>query len=142
MDNICIKKIWQESDLFEFEFKCVSKTIECSSDIYVSNGELDDLYNQLSLFLEKKVTSFWLCGERGNETFPSISFEFIYEDKLGHVKIEIFIELNDGGNLDKHTACFYINTEIGLLYQFREKIKHLKEMAVGEKILLLNEDII
>ena len=137
IDNIYMKKLWQEDTLFEVEFICVSHNIKCISNVYVSCDDLDDLYIQISSFLDRKISSFWKCGERGNETLPCISFKFIHIDKLGHVIIEIFTELNDGGNLDEHTACFYINSEIGLLYQFREKIEFFREIPIGEKISLI-----
>ena len=137
MDNICLKKSWQEDNFFEIEFTCVSRHIKCMSKIYVSCEDLDNLIVQLSMFLDRKKSSFWECGERGNETLPCISFEFIYQDKLGHVKIEIFTELDDGGSLDKHTVCFYINSEIGLLYQFKEKIESFGKISIGEEISLV-----
>lgn len=136
IDNIYLKKLWQENTLFEIEFMCISHNIKCISNVYVSYEELNNLCIQLSSFLDRKISSVWKCGERGNETLPCISFKFIYRDKLGHVRIEIFTELNDGGNLDEHTACFYVNSEIGLLEQFKEKIESFREISIGEKISL------
>lgn len=50
------------------------------------------------------------------------------------------MELDDGGSYSSHNCCFYLNTEIGLLEKFCEKIPTLKQNLLGIKVVLNDND--
>lgn len=54
----------------------------------------------------------------GDNTTPCVSFSFIRSDLLGHVLIQVTMELDDGAPLSEHNCCFYVKTELGLLHSF------------------------
>ena len=50
--------------------------------------------------------------------------------------VEVFAELDDGGDYAKHNCCFFVNTEYGLLMEFCSKLAELKINPVGCEIQL------
>ena len=56
--------------------------------------------------------------------------------RSGHIGIEVFAELDDGGNYTEHNCCFFINTEYGLLMNFCERLFRLKNSPAGYEIQL------
>ena len=65
-----------------------------------------------------------------------VSFRFFREDALGHIAIEVFAELDDGGDYSKHNCCFFVRTEYGLLMNFCDHLDQLKNGSVGCEIRL------
>ena len=80
----------------------------------------------------------WANEERGDYTTACVDFRFFKKDKLGHILIEVFVELDDGGNYSKHNSCFFVNTEYGVLMDFCKKIEQLKKSEIGFKFQLNN----
>ena len=78
----------------------------------------------------------YLAGTKGDESTPFISLEFWCEDNLGHIVIEVYMELDDGASYSKHNCCFFIKTETGLLNNFGKSLGTLNERGVGKKIIL------
>ena len=70
-----------------------------------------------------------------------VSLNFLHKDKLGHLLVEVYMELDDGGKLSIHNCCFYINTEVGLLTEFCERLPRLKKGSL-EATVVLNGDVI
>lgn len=137
-DNIKMKRIWQDTDFFEVLVTCTTEKISASTEVYLTDAMLDELHEQIEDFLQfKNETVMWTSGERGNQSTPCIEFDIFLKDVSGHVLIEVFMELNDGGSLDKHNCCFYLNTELGKLYNFNAKLICLKEKEIGISISLI-----
>ena len=140
MDYIDVCKIWQDNELIELEIVGSSGVITATARIYVSDPLIDDLIYQIEQFLSGKVAeSFWANEETGDSTTTCVSLRFFHKDKLGHILIEVFMELDDGGKFSKHNCCFYVNTEIGLLTTFCKRLPRLKQNEFGTH-LILNED--
>jgi len=138
-DNIEIEKIWQDDDFFEVRVRCSSEIVTAVSCVYISDEQMKCLYQQLNAFLcdEEMMQIYWESGEKGDNTTASISFLFIRVDMLGHIKIEVFMELNDGGKLSEHNCRFYVDAEIGQLYNFLEQIPLIvTKDNIGYKISL------
>lgn len=126
-NNIIFKKIWQDSELMELETICSSGVITAISKIYVSVSLLDELIFQIKSFLEGHITEgAWANENKGNDSTACVTFRFLKKNKLGHIWIEVFMELDDGGDYSKHNCCFYIDTEIGLLANFCDDLTKLK----------------
>lgn len=78
--------------------------------------------------------------QKGDDSNACITFEFIHKDRLGHILIEVYMELDDGGNYSSHNCCFYLNTEIGLLEKFCQKLPTLKRELLGIEVVLNDND--
>lgn len=139
-DNIIIKKIWEDSGFFEISITCNNKFISASTNAYVTKELINQLCDNIDRLLNfEKKEVFWKSGNRGNGSTPIIEFNIFMTDSSGHFLIECFMELNDGGNLDTHNCCFYVKTELGLLFNFNSKLSLLNESNIGMIISLLDD---
>lgn len=136
-DNITFTKMWEDDDLIALEVVCSSPVATVISNIYVSDFLIDELSCQIKQFLDgNSDEGFWTNGDRGNDSTVCLSLRFFRKDKPGHIVIEVFSEIDDGGDYTDHNCCFYISTEYGLLMSFCESLVHLKKNPAGYKIQL------
>ena len=140
-DDIIFSKIWQDDDVIELKVVCSSPVATVSSKIYVSDFLLDDLIFQIKQFLGgNNKESVWANENKGNTTTACLSLRFIKKDNLGHILIEVFAELDDGGDYAEHNCCFYVSTEYGLLMNFCTSLVQLKDKPAGYEIHLGSTD--
>ncbi len=119
------------------EIVCSSPVITATAKIYVTNDLLDDLIKQIKLFLKGKVTeSYWANEKMGDGSTTCVSLRFLHKDTLGHILIEVYMELDYGGSYDIHNCCFYLETEMGLLEKFCKNLRILKRKTTGETVTL------
>ncbi len=138
-DNILLRKIWQDDELIQLKVVCSSCVATATTKIYVSNSLIDDLIYQIKQFLNGYIDEgLWANEDKGNTTTACVSLRFLKKDKLGHILIEVFIELDDGGDYTKHNCCFFVGTEYGLLMHFCDKLAQLKESPEDCEIQLHN----
>lgn len=136
-DNIIFTKLWQDHEVIELKVVCLSSVATITSRIYVSDALIDELICQIKQFLEDNdKEGLWANEGRGNDSVACLSLRFFRKDKLGHIVIEVFAELDDGGDYTTHNCCFYVNTEYGLLMSFCENISRLKENPIGCEVQL------
>lgn len=132
-----MERVWQEDDYFELRITCSSEIITATTKVYITNLSVDNLIEKIKFFLSDNAEKcLWENGEKGDDTTAFISLEFFRKDKFGHIQIEVFMELDDGGKFSKHNCCFYMETEFGLLGNFSKNIHKLKERQIGTKIYL------
>lgn len=135
-DNITFRKTWQDPDVMELTVACSAPVITVRSAIYVSEALIDELADQIRAFLNGGPEGFWANEARGNASTACVSFRFFREDALGHIGIEVFAELDDGGDYSRHNCCFFVRTEHGLLMRFCDRLAWLKSSPVGSEIQL------
>lgn len=135
-DNIILRKIWQDDDVIELAVVCSSPLITATSEIYVSDSLIDELISEITRFLNGNKEGFWANEERGDASTACVSFRLFREDELGHIAIEVFAELDDGGDYSKHNCCFFVRTEYGLLMNFCDHLAQLKSGSGGYEIQL------
>jgi hypothetical protein len=125
-----LKKIWEDDNLIEIELTCISSVVTTRSRIYVCDDLIDELADQINHFLEgEKKEIVWQNEKKGNQSPPCIILHFLNKDARGHILVEVFLEIDDGGDFAKHNCCFYINTEHGLLMNFVNKLERLKSKS-------------
>lgn len=136
-DYIDIQKLWYDNELAQLAIVCSSAVITASTKIYVTDALIDDLIYQIKQFLSGQVIeSYWANEEKGDDSTACVSLRFLTKDKLGHVLIEAYMELDDGGTYSSHNCCFYLNTEIGLLERFCKSLSRLKQKTSGIRVVL------
>ncbi|MBE6554623.1 MAG: hypothetical protein E7663_00120 [Ruminococcaceae bacterium] len=136
-DNIIFSKIWQDDDVIELKVTCSSSVATITSKIYVSDPLIDELICQIKQFLDgNNEEGLWANEDKGNDSTACVSLRFFRKDKLGHIVIEVFAEIDDGGDYSEHNCCFYVSTEYGLLMSFCESLVQLKKNPVGYEIQL------
>lgn len=132
-DNIIFERIWEDTSFFEVKVTCQSESVCATTKIYVDNEAINALCQKINdVVSQSTAKAFWQAGERGNETTPSMSFDFAC-DGSGHVIIDVYMELDDGGELSAHNCAFYVNTEVGLLENFSRKLQSIKNAGLGSK---------
>lgn len=137
IDRIEIEKLWFDDELAQLSVVCSSSVITASTKIYVNDALVDELIYQTERFLSGKAKeSEWANEERGDHTPPCVSFRFCSHDMLGHILVEVYMELDDGGEYNSHNCCFYIQTEIGQLERFCKSLPHLKRKEPNIRVVL------
>lgn len=134
MDNIVIKKIYTDDDLLELEFSVKTRKVKVNEQYYVGATHLFEKLEEISIALENKEKSeYFESGEMNKKgTSISFSFEYVMIDNLGHINIELELEIKDEDDIfnKKHRCIFCVKSEYGLTCDFFEKFK---------KMLLLDE---
>jgi len=134
---LSIERIWEDDYFYEIKVHAKSEFVSASTECYTNNDLINNLANNLSSFPKNfEDRFFWENGEKGDDSTTYFSLEFWCEDKLGHILIEIYMEINDGGSFDKHNCCFYLKTEIGLLNNFGKSLFKLNNKGIGYKVTL------
>ncbi|MCL2842472.1 MAG: hypothetical protein FWE28_03260 [Oscillospiraceae bacterium] len=138
--DIVFKKIWQDEteDLFELQMIASSRLIYARSSAYAGSATIDELVNGLDRFISGKTDTFlWEHGSRGGVAgFGLLSLKFFPKNKWGHILVEVYMELDDGGTPGEHNCCFYVETELGLLEKFCKRLYLLKEPDLNVEIML------
>jgi len=131
INNIVIKKVWQDTDFLEVRISCSSENISATANVYLTNENLMMLHHGLIKFCNKEIDLFkWQSGDLGDDSTACVSFLFSRMDKAGHIAIDVFMEIDDGAPFSKHNCCFYVFTEIGLLYSFVEKLGEQEDCSL------------
>jgi len=139
MDNLSIERVWEDADFFEVEIIAQSVLACASTKSYTTTESINELASKLAAFPQNLDDRYiWENGGKGDNCTPFVSLEFWCEDRLGHIVIEVYIEIDDGASYDKHNCCFYIKTEVGLLNRFGKSLVLLNERGLGEKVTLNN----
>ena len=137
VDNIIFNKLWQDNELIELEVLCSSSIITTKSRIYVADDLIDELIYQIQQFLDGKIEEgIWANETKGDMSTACLSLRFFKKDKLGHINIEVYVELDDGGKFSEHNCCFFITTEYGLLMNFCKNLVYLKRNFTNAKVQL------
>ena len=137
MDILSIERIWEDADFFEIEVVARSELISASVKSYTTEASINELASQLTTFPSKFDDKYlWKNGTKGDSSAPYISLEFWCEDKLGHIVVEVYTEIDDGASYSKHNCCFFIKTETGLLNNFGKSLAFLNERGIGKKVSL------
>ena len=137
MDNLSIERVWEDVDFFEIEVIAQSDHIRAGVRSYTTAASISELALQLASFPKTLNDTFlWKNGTKGDDSTPFVSLEFWCKDKLGHIIVEVYMEVDDGASLSKHNCCFFINTEPGVLNNFGKSLHLLNERGTGKKIVL------
>ena len=135
-DNIEFKRIWQDTDFYKLWMCFSNDKISVKTELYTTDSKIDDLYDKIDSLIQNQVTEiFWQNGEKGNDTVPCVSMD-MQKDKHGHVLIELYVEIDDGGELSKHNCCFYLSTDLMSLCNFNRRLLRIKERKLGTYIQL------
>ena len=60
IDNIKIKRIWQDDDFFEISITCNNQMITASTEVYVTDLGVEQLKNEIEQFIRlEKSEIFW-----------------------------------------------------------------------------------
>ena len=138
MDNICIKKIWEDGELIELYVKIQSQFVMINQTCYIS---LDDVINNSKIikkFILSNKQTYVEFGKKSGDFSPAFSLELYPSDDYGHLVIEADMEISDN-KTRMHRCRFYITTELGLLEKFAEQLYSINKIEIDRCIHLYDE---
>lgn len=140
LGNIEFVKVWRDEDFFEVSVKCTGEKAVATTSVYMADDGITSLHKTIDTFVnDLKAKSYWQIPQPDDKETPILSFEFIRKDLLGHIEIEVYMLLEDGGSCKKHSCCFRLETELGLLKSFGENLIKLNNYDVGTSVILQPE---
>lgn len=137
MDNLIFKKIWQDEDLLELNIIGMCDYVKAHQDCYISKKDLEELANKIKKINDTCEKIYLEFGKKDGDYTPAFSLLIMPKNKNGHIKIEVDMEINDI-ETRTHRCMFFVNTELGMLEKFSEKMKRIKDLEIG-KMICLNE---
>lgn len=136
MDNIIVKKVWEDSEFFEVNIDFSSDKLSTNIDVYVTNDIINNISMMTMSFLDKQNSCYFEIGEK-NDDYPYIRVNFNKIDLHGNAVLDVYIEYNSE-DFDNRFYCFFpMYIEHGLLYSFGKRIKKLNEMLIDESVSVL-----
>ncbi|MET3559274.1 hypothetical protein ABID29_002424 [Streptococcus rupicaprae] len=138
-DNIVFKTIWYDEveDFFEIELTAQNKFITARQNCYLSNDNLNEIYNDLLLYLNyPNLTKLIVGGELSSNSPLGFSMTFLPVKRNSEVIIEMDMKIGD--SLDSNHRCqFYISTSIYYLENLKKVLLKLAQKYSFEEILYM-----
>lgn len=136
MDNIIMKKIWQDGDLIELKISASSEYVSAYQTCYIQEVKLEAIAEKISQYTFNYNDTYYMefGNKQGNYT-PAFSMCILPADMSGHVKIEVDIEIDDN-DTRCHRCCFYVQSELGLIEKLGASLKYLAKEPIGYEATL------
>ena len=138
MDNICIKKIWEDDGLLELFVVAQSKFVKVNQTCYISAIDLKKKSESIKRYIQSGLQTYVEFGKIEGNYSPAFALELYPFDDYGHLNIEIDMEIVDNKSR-AHRCKFFINTELGMLESFGEKLYSIYEAEIGSCACLFDE---
>ena len=139
MDNVIITKIWSDADFFEVDIKFVSEYVVITQPYYLQEYQITNIVKELLALCNFSKSEIYIkLGEYDDKNRSSL-FMHIITNKNGCVKFDITMSIIDDSE-PVHKCSFFINSEIGLIYNFISKLETLCDIEVGEAINLSSDN--
>lgn len=131
MDQITFKKVWTDECFFEIKVCASNEFITAYQYCYADNDMIREASEKILHYIAAyKDPVFLEFGKKEGNYTPAFSMYILPADPRGHLKIEMDMEIDDN-DTRSHRCCFYVNTELGLLERFGERLTGLIEGAEG-----------
>lgn len=134
MDNIIVSKTYHQDNLIQLKVEAKSQYVSMWQDCFIEDINLKNNIDELLNFIKNKKETYLEFGVKTGNYTPAFSMQ-LNSDKLGHIQIELDMEIPDN-NTRKHRCMFFIKTEEGLLENFANKLKGLLNEKNNEPVLL------
>src|SRR5699024_1700027 len=127
LDNITIRKNWEEDNLLELKIKAKSKFVNAYQYCYIQGNDLQNIGETIIDYVQQdKQECYEEFGKKSGNYTPACSLQFLQTDKSGHVQIEVDIEIDDN-DARSHRCTFYVNSDLGLIEQFGKGLTHISK---------------
>lgn len=135
MDDIVITKIWSDIDFFEVDIKFLSKYVIITQSYYLQESQVSNIIKELYALCNFSKSEIDIKLGEWNDKNMSSLFMHICANKNGYVKFDVTVSIIDESD-PVHKCSFFINSEIGLIYNFIFKLEKIFDMNVGCSIYL------
>lgn len=90
MDNIIIKKIWEDEGLIELKITAISEYVTAYQNCYIDIEKLNDISNEICCYSYDYDKNFKIqFGEDSEEYTPSFLMTILKADMNGRGKVEV-----------------------------------------------------
>ena len=137
MDNIILKKTAEDKEInwMYLDVECLSNLVKAKVSCMTSDEEINDNIKKIEAYLlNLGKCEVIICFGLGVN--PRIEIKVLEINRNGRLKLEIDMDIDDS-NSDRHKCSFFVETEFGLLAQFKEKLKLILGCEIGESVSLL-----
>ena len=125
MNNIIFENIWRDDNLIELKITCISEYVTAYQTCYIENKELHIIGERISQYSFEHTKGCYLeFGKKEGNFTPAFSMKLLPADSLGHVKVEVDVEIFDNDKRE-HRCCFYVFTELGLIDDLGMTIRNI-----------------
>ena len=136
MDNIRIKKIYEDTELIELQISAEASFVKAFQYCYVQMDDLKRFSKDVLDYVDNCTHGCYVeLGSKQVNFTPACSFKFLPSNKFGHLNIEVDIEINDNSER-LHRCVFYVKSELGLVESFGRALNYLGEEAIDFEIVL------
>ena len=136
MDNIFVKKIYEDNDLIEIELIANNDFIVARQFCYVNKEIINNISKKIIGYSKSYNKKCYIeTGNKNGKYTPSFSMEFMKPDVHGHILIEMDVEISDNDER-KHRSKFYVKTELGLVEKFAINLMSIVKYNVDVEIYL------
>ena len=133
MNLLSFEKIWEDDEVYGIELIAESEFVKIKTKTYTYPEKIKELAEILLSYPQKKNDCFlWENGIKGDGYTPYFSLEFKCNE-YGHVEIEIYSEIEDGGLSKNHNCFFSVRSEIGLINKFGKSVLNMNSGGTGTK---------
>ena len=136
MDNIIIKKVYDEDGLIELRVQATAEFVNVYQSCYVQSTDLKD-YSDVIVEYSKNYSEdcYIEFGNKEGDYTPAFSLNFLKADMRGHVVIEVDMEIADNEERT-HRCCFYVKSELGIVTQFGKLLNELVTSEINTEVKL------
>ncbi|MDR3060714.1 MAG: hypothetical protein LBU57_01210 [Dysgonamonadaceae bacterium] len=136
MNNIIFKKVWQDADIINIKISAVSKFATAYQTCYIQVPALIDAGEKLAKYTNTDDLNLYIeFGHKDGKYTPAFSMNISKVDALGHLNIEVDIEIADN-NERNHRCWYFVTAELGALGILGEQLKNIATADVGEECSL------
>ena len=136
MDNIILKKVYDEDGLIELKVQAMAEFIDAYQFCYIQDIDLKDYANKIIEYSKNfKEDCYIEFGKKEGQYTPAFSLKFLKADLRGHVEIEVDLEIADNEER-KHRCCYYVKSELGMIERFGCAINGLISSEIETEIKL------
>ena len=125
---ISLKKVWEDTGFFEVDVVCQTSNIQVNSKVYIPDEKIEELCAALNSFINDngRQSIYWENFQANSHGLCRLSFQFSWADKLGHIRVEVYLEIADRGCDDMQSCKFFVYSETQSLINFKTQLNRLE----------------
>ena len=136
MDNILLKKLWEDDGFIELFIVAESEYIKANQTCYIDEKDFIKNINIMEKYINNfKERCYIEFGKKDGNFTPAFSMNIFPADLSGKIKIEMDLEIDDIADRT-HRCKFFVSTELGQLEKFITRLKKINIISDDFEISL------
>jgi len=134
VENIILKKVWEDDTMIEVEITAISKHVTSYQLCYVNEMEMQEMVTKIERYIKDFTKEAYIqFGEKEGNYPPAFSMKLLNANSCGHIKIEVDIEIDDVDDRS-HRCKYFVKSELGAIERFGERTLTLYKSEIGTSI--------